>query len=146
MDEYAKDFAARYKARQEDRNDQIALEIKRRQTIETAIPGLWRELRGCLIEMCDKINAQFSEAILIVDKSRQSQLEIEQKAPRSKLTIEVVPDENRFHCIYGRGCSGDFKVDTDENGIVCVLGMGHRMYLVEEIGTRLMDLLEQSCV
>lgn len=147
MNEYAKDFAARYKARLEDKNTQIALETKRKQAIETAIPGVWEELRRWLIETCEKINAQFSEPILSVEKSRQSQVEIEQNKPASLLMIEVVPRESRFHCVYGRGCSEDFRVDTDESGVVCVLdGTGHRMYLTEEIGTRLMELLEQSCV
>jgi len=146
MDEYAKDYAVRYKARQEEKNSQIRLEIKRKQTLDTAIPGLWEQLRTWLIEMCARINAQFSEPILSVNKSHPSQLAIEQKNPSSKLIIEIVPQEHRFHLAYGRGCSGTLNVDTDEAGVVCVLDeTGRRMYQIEEIGTKLMEMLEQSC-
>lgn len=146
MDDYAQGFADRYKARLDEKNTRMAGETKRKQTLEAAMPGLWAELRTWLIETCARINAQFSEPILSVDKSRQSQLDIEQKKPHSKLSIELEQRDNRFHCIYGRGCSGDFTIDTDDSGAVCVLDeTGRRMYRMEEIGTKLMDMLEQSC-
>lgn len=146
MDKYAQGFADRYKARLDEKNTQMAREIKRKQALESAIPGLWEQLRTWLIETCAKINAQFREPILSADKSHHSRLDIEQKEPHSKLAIEMVQRENRFNCVYGRGCSSDFKIDTDENGVVCVLDeTGRRMYLIEEIGTKLMDMLEQSC-